>query len=206
MARTMFVNPALFSNPRRKKGKKSRRKGKGKRRYQARRRFRATGSIAIRRNAGITPFVQNPLILSNPRRRRRQSNPMNVSSLKGAANNALSYAGGAGLALAVTTVGTNKIGNHWLRRGVQLGASVIGGSMIGKKSATMGGAFAGAMMYPLLQDLASDLLGIGVGAGVAATTKEADLDALAADLEDVLDEMDDSEYPIEDDEDEEYAW
>lgn len=205
----MFVNPS-FINPRKRKGKK--RKGGGRRKgrkYGARRRFRASGSMmmAVRRNAGIAPFIQNPLILSNPKRRRRaQRNPLGAPNMKAAFDNALSYAGGTAVALAVTTVGTSKITNAWARRGTQLAASVVGGSMLGKKSAAMGGAFAGAMMYPLLQDLAADLLGIGVGAGVAA--KEADLDALAADLEDVLDDMDDSDVLGDDgdDDDEEYAW
>lgn len=212
MARTMFVNPS-FINPRKRKSKKR----KGSRslgRFGMRGRVTMTtrnprGRRRYRRNAGITPFIQNPapLILANPRRRRRaHRNPLAMPDMKAAFDNALSYAGGTAVALAVTTVGTSKIDNAWVRRGAQLGISVVGGSMLGKKSAAMGGAFAGAMMYPLLQDLAADLLGIGVGAGVAA--KEADLDALAADLEDVLDDMQDSDVLGDDgdEDDEEYAW
>jgi hypothetical protein len=203
----MFVNPS-FINPSRKRRGKKRNKRKS-RKYGARRRFRASGSMMIRRNAGVAPFLQaNPLILSNPRhkRRKRHSNPLAVPNYKTAVDNVMSYAGGTAVALAITTVGTSKITNAWARRGTQLAASVVGGSMLGKKSAAMGGAFAGAMLYPLLQDLAADLLGIGVGAGVSA--KEADLDALAADLEDVLDDMHDSDVLGDDgdDSDEEYAW
>jgi len=194
MARTTFVNPGVFSNPRRRKAKKARRRGKA-RRY----------GMVRRRNAGITPFIQNPLILSNPRRRRaRRSNPLTMPTLKGALDSAISYGGGTALALTVNTVATQKIESPWMRRGAQLAAAILGGSMLTRQSsAAMGGAFAGGMMYPLLQDIAADLLGIGVGAGVAA--KEADLDALAADLEDVLDDMGD-EDTSELSDDDEYAW
>ena len=187
--RTMFVNPGFFENP--KKGKKKGKKRYGKRRGGKRspryRRFRARGRIMMR-NAGITPFMQqNPLILSNPRPRRRRANP-SLPNMKGALSNVVSGAGGAAIALAVNTVALNRIENPWLRRGLQAATAGVGGGLIGGKSAKLGAAMTGAMMYPLLQDLASDLLGIGVGAGV--TAKEADIEALAADLEDVLDDMD----------------
>lgn len=202
MARTMFVNPS-FVNPRKRRGKKSRRRSGRGRRHHARRshgirRYR-------RRNAGIAPFMSNPLILSNPRKRSRarRRNPMSLPSVSSMLDSTLSHFGGAALALTLTTIGTSKIGNVWARRGAQFAGAVVGGSLVGNQSAKMGGAFAGAMMYPLLQDLASDLLGVGVGAGVAA--KEADLDALAADLEDVMDDMDDDDEGLSDD-DMEYAW
>ena len=147
--------------------------------------------------------MSNPLILSNPRKRSRarRRNPMGLPSVSSMLDSTLSHFGGAALALTVTTVGTSKITNVWARRGAQFAGAVVGGSLVGNQSAKMGGAFAGAMMYPLLQDLAADLLGIGVGAGVSA--KEADLDALAADLEDVMDDMDEDGGMGDD---EEYAW
>lgn len=203
MSRTVFVNPS-FVNPgrRRKKGKKSRRRGRRRARKPAYR-----GTIVLRRNAGIAPFVQqNPLILSNPRRRRRRrSNPLELPSVKGLLESVLSSGGGAGLALAVNTLGTSRIAHDWLRRGTQVAVAAVGGAMLSKKSANLGAAFAGAAMMAPIQDIAADVLGIGVAAGVAA--KEADLDALAADLEDVLDEMEDEDGgDYGDDGDEEYAW
>lgn len=197
MARTTFVNPGVFSNPRKRKGRKSRR------------RARRGNYGMVRRNAGITPFVQNPLILSNPRKRsrKRRANPLAMPTMKGAIDATLSYGGGTALALTLNTVAVNRIAHPWARRGVQLAAAVVGGGMLAKQaSKEMSGAFAGAMMYPLIQDLMADLLGMGVGAGVAA--KEADLDALAADLEDVLDGMDDDDdlSELSDDDDEEAIW
>ncbi len=205
MSRTVFVNPS-FENPRRKRRKKGR-KSRGRRSYKGRRRGRKAvyrGTMVLRRNAGITPFVQNPLILSNPRRRRaRRKNPLSMPSAKNIFENVLSTGGGAIAALTVNTVGLSRIDNKWLRRGSQLGTAAIGGALISQKSSAMGAAFAGAAFVPLLQDLAADLLGIGVAAGVSS--KEADLDALAADLEDVLEEMGDDEDELGDDDDM-YAW
>lgn len=209
MSRTVFVNPS-FENPRRRrKGKKRRGKARSRGRARRSRARKPTyrGSIVIRRNAGIAPFVQNPLILSNPRRRRRvrRSNPLALPSLKGALDALLAGGGGAGVALAVNMMGTSRIDHPWLRRGAQAGAAVIGGALLAGKSQNLGAAYTGAMMMPLVQDLAADLLGIGVAAG--ATAKEADLDALAADLEDVLDDMSDEDsFDLSDDDDEEEAW
>lgn len=200
MARTMFVNP---SYKRRKKSRKARKSGGSS--LAVREAFRAGRLSATpkrrRRNAGISSFVQNPLILSNPRRRMKRRNPpLKVDSLKSAANLGLSFAGGTAVALGANALVLSRIDNKWLRRGAQLGASILGAGMIGKKSENMAGAFAGAMMYPLLQDLMGEFLGAGVAAGV--TAKEADLDALAADLEDVMDDMDDEELSDDvDDED-----
>lgn len=208
MARTTFVNPEMFDNPRgRRRGKRSRkargrrkhRRARGRRSYRGRRSQRFAVSVR-RRNAGITPFIQNPLILSNPPRRRRhkRKNPLALPSLMKMGESLISWGGGTALALTVNTLGTSKISNTWGRRGAQAAAAAIGGSVVGSKSAAMGGAFAGAMLYPLLQDLAADLLGIGVAAGTAAA-HEADIDALAADLEDVLDEMGDDDDDDDDD-------
>lgn len=208
MSRTMFVNPQLFSNPRkrRKKGKKSKARRRARRRFG---RFGVQGGMTLyRRNAGIAPFVQNPLILSNPvKRRRRRANPMALPKLRTSLENGLSYGGGAALALTANTLGLNKIQNTWGRRGAQVGTAIVGGIMMSRKSQSLGGAFAGAMMYPFLQDLAADMLGVGVAAGVA-TAKEADLEALAADLEDVMEEMEeeDEETDIEDGDDDLELW
>lgn len=194
MPRTLFVNP--FTNPRRRKRKRKAAKRSHRRKAKG---YRLLRKRVYTRNAGISPFVQNPLILSNPRRRHRRRNPSARAglSLNKLLNSLLTGAAGAGTALTVNTVALNKIANPWFRRGAQAGAAVVGGALIASKSPAMGGAYTGAQLYPLVQDLAADLLGIG-GAAVAAT--EADIDALAADLEDVMDEMDEGGFG-EDDED-----
>ena len=202
MSRTVFVNPS-FANPRRKRRKS--RRGKSRRRARSRKPvFR--GNIVLRRNAGVAPFMQgNPLILSNPRRRRtRRKNPLELPSVKGKLETVMSSGGGAAVAIASNVLGTSRIQNDWARRAAQVAVAAVGGAMLSKKSAALGGAFAGAAMVAPIQDIAADVLGIGVAAGAGAAAKEADLDALAADLEDVLDEMDDE--GLSDDGDEEYAW
>lgn len=204
MARTTFVNP--FMNPRRRSKRKS--KSRGRRRHKrsySRAPRRRAHRRSRRRNAGITPFVQNPLILSNPRRRRRhRRNPsLGIPSFSKALSSLLTGGGGAAAALTLNTVALNKIPNAWLRRAAQAGAAIVGGAVISTKSQAMGHSYAGAQMYPLVQDLAADLL--GVGASAAAAT-EADIDALAADLEDVLDEVDESDFDDDGDDDEEEAW
>jgi len=212
MSRTMFVNPGYFTNPK-GKGKKGKKRGKKRRGSHSLGRFGMRGRVTMtRRNAGLSPFLQqNPLILSNPKRRRRaRKNPIGIPSMKSVLDTLMSAGGGAGLALVVNTVGTSKIQNAWYRRAAQFAAAVIGGQLVSSSaSSAMGSAFTGAMMYPLAQDVAADLLAFGVGAG-AATAKEADLDALAADLEDVLDDMDGEGSYDEGDElsadDEMYDW
>jgi hypothetical protein len=208
MARTTFVNPT-FVNPR--KRRKSR---KGKRRGRRSSRRSQRYSVSVRRNAGITPFTQNPLILSNPKRRRsRRRNPISMGfpSFTQLFHGALSSGGGAAMALAVNTVALNRIENKWGRRGAQFGAAALGGAFLTGVSPKLGAAFSAAQMYPLMVDLAVEFLGVEaekVGATAAAaagaTAKEADLEALAADLEDVLDEMS-NEADLSADEDE-YAW
>ena len=135
-----------------------------------------------RRNAGITPFVanpvrrrrrrRNPLILSNPRRRRRRNPKLN---LKGVFNRVLTYGGGGALAYAANQFGLRNIQNDWLRRAAQAGAAVLGSTFL---KGEMGAAFAGGMMYPLMGDLA---LMLGV-----VSAQDYDINALSADLESAL--------------------
>lgn len=205
MSRTVFVNPS-FINPGKKAKAKKRKKGR-KSRYRGKPvRYKIKGRVGlVRRNAGIAPFLQqNPLILSNPRRRsrRRRRNPeLDMKpTLKNIGVLGLTSFGGAAVALTLNTTATSKIQNTWGRRATQFGASLAGGTLIALKSEKMGAAFAASMMMPLLQDLAADLLKINTA---VVTTKEADIDALAADLEDVLDGMDGDELG---DDEEEYAW
>lgn len=208
MPRTVFVNPS-FMNPRRKRRKKSnpgssmtvreafalgkasknpkRRKSRGKRR---------------RRNAGIAPFVRNPLIMSNPpRRRRRKRNPMDSLDLKTIVNKSLTFAGGAGIAVVTNAFVLNRVDNFWARNAARLGLGVVGAAYIPNRE--LGAAAAGAMFYPLIQELMAKVLGQS-----AVTGTEADMDVLAADLEDIMDDLDESdlsdddyEADLEDDED-----
>lgn len=181
--RTVFVNP---SKPRRRRSSKRRAKrrvvAKANPRKRSRRRSR-------RRNAGITPFVsqRNPLILSNPRRRtmsrRRRRNP-GLPNLKQAATKILQYSGGSAIGAGLNIFLFRNIKNDWLRHGVRILAALGGGMFL---SAEMGGAMAGATLYPSFAELA---LMLGVGGD---TSTEADLNELAADLEAALQDTEENE-------------
>lgn len=174
--RTVFVNPSpSMANPRRRrKGKKSRK-----------------GHKARRRNAGIVPFVSNPLILSNPRRkhRRRARNPLAGLNLKSLISNGLTYGGGAGIAVAANAFFLNSVSNFWIRNGVRFAGAVASTAFM---KGNLGAAAAGGMFYPVMQEIAAKFLGTKSG-GV-----EADLEGLAADLEDVMDDLDESDLSDDD--------
>lgn len=199
MARTVFVNPS-FINPRRKRRKKSNpgqsltvreafalgksARSNPKRRKRGRKK---------RRNAGIAPFVRNPLIMSNPRpRRRRKRNPMESLSVKHIISKSLTYAGGAGMAVATNAFILNRVDNFWARNVSRLGLAVVGAAFIPNRE--LGAASAGAMFYPLIQELMAKMLGQS-----AVTGTEADMDVLAADLEDIMDDLDESDLSDDDD-------
>jgi len=170
--RTVFVNPSRRRS--RRSRKVSRRAAPRKRRASRR-----------RRNAGIAPFVSrsNPMILSNPRRRRRNRNP-SMPSMKQALMTTLHYGAGSGIGAALNIFVLRHIENDWLRHGVRVLGALGGGMFLPDK---MGGAMAGATLYPSLAELA---IYAGIG-GVPST--EADLNELAADLQDALDDDDDSD-------------
>lgn len=153
----------MIANPRRRH-RRSRR-----RRHTSRRR---------RRNAGITPFVSNPLIL-NPRRsfmnRRRRNPGMSMPSLRTATQKVFTYGGGALLGAGANIFAFNKIENDWFRNGARLAGAVFLGPML---KGEMGAAAAGALLYPVAVELAA-LVGLPV-------ETEADLDLLSADLDEVL--------------------
>lgn len=190
--RTVFVNPkrrrrkkttkrsrprrnATMANPRRR-----RRRTTPRRRRTYRRR---------RRNAGIAPFTaqSNPLILSNPRRRRRRNPRMNLKKIL---NDTMVYMGGGALGYGVTQFGLSQIQNDWIRRGMQAGTAVLGATFL---KGNLGASFAGAVMYPLIADLA-------MYTGLVAIPTSADLDELSADLESALLEasLEDDELYIDD--------
>lgn len=153
-----------MANPRR------RRRSYAKRRPATRRRRR--------RNAGITSFTrqgnQNPLILSNPRRRRRR-NPARLN-MKTIFNKTLVFGGGAAMGYGVNQFALSNIENDWMRRAAQAVTAVAGSMML---RGELGAAFAGATLYPLIADVA-------MYTGLVAVPTEADLDELSADLEDAL--------------------
>lgn len=199
--RTVFVNPsASFSNPRRRKRRVKRRVKRrnvtlanpAKRRK--RRRYRSTKpGVYVRKNAGITPFVRNPLILDNPRRRRKKRRNPDFS-MKGMASNLMSFGGGSAIGAGINILGLRRIENDWVRNGARIAAAIIGAAFL---KGSFGGAMAGATLYPAWAELA--LMANLVSGTPAVTSTGADLSDLAADLQDVLDEIDD------DDDDEMYV-
>ena len=191
MARTMFVNP------RRRKGKRKSR-GRGRRTVARRgRRSRAKKYTRVkslyRRNAGISSFIQNPLIMSpNPHRRRRgRSNPLMASfNLKSIVTRTLTFGGGAAISVAANTLFLNSVEDFMVRNGLRL-VGAIGASAVLKGE--LGAATAGSMFYPLMQELAAKFL------GGTTTATEADMESLAADLEDVMEDLDESDLSDDDD-------
>jgi len=192
MARTVFVNPTFHRRKRRKTGRRRKRRNamlptaSNPRRHRRRR--------SRRRNAGIAPFVSNPLIMSNPRhrRRRRHSNPLNMFTLKNVVRKGVTYGGGAAIAVGANALAINRIDNFWYRNLTRFGGAIAAGAFM---KGDLGAATSGAMLFPLMQEMAAKFLGLG--SSVSGT--EADMDMLAADLEDVMDELDDSD--LSDDED-----
>jgi hypothetical protein len=122
------------------------------------------------------------MILSNPRRssRRRRRNP-GMPSLKQAAMTTLHYGAGSGIGAALNIFVIRHIKNDWLRHGVRILGALGGGMFLPDK---MGGAMAGATLYPSLAELA---IYAGIGGD---TTTQADLNELAADLQDAMDDDD----------------
>ena len=205
--RTTLVNPTKRTKrrkSRKKTTKRRRRKNvaitrrkstmanpRRRRRRVTRRRRRRNYSTAVsnprrrqrrrRRNTGIRPFTRNPLILQNPRRRRRRrSNPkMNIQRV---ANKLLIYTGGSAVAVGANILAINQIQNRWARNGVRVACSVFAPMFI---KGDLGAAFSGAMLYPVIEEMVAEL-------GIAPS--EADLPALAADLEQALNEIDYDEY------------
>lgn len=181
MAKTVFMNPGKTRTRRRRKsGKKRRRVSRPATRHVRRRR---TGRRR-RRNAGIAPFVANPMIMSNPRRRssgkRRRRNP--EMKLKPILMNTGLAIAGSGAGAAVNLLGIRRVNNIWLRNGLRV---ALGAVSAGVFQNSFGGAAAGSVMYPMWAELA--LLS---GVITEATNTEADLDEISADLEDVLNDGD----------------
>lgn len=180
MAKTVFMNPRKTRTRRRKSGRKRRRVARPATRYVRRKR----SGKRRRRNAGIAPFVANPMIMANPRRRssgrKRRRNP--EMKLKPILMNTGLAVAGAGTGALVNLVGIRRIQNIWVRNGTRF---LLGAASAGAMQNSFGGAAAGALMYPMFAELA--LLS---GILTEATNTEADLDEISADLEDVLNDGD----------------
>ena len=206
--RTVFVNPsASMMNPRRKRRKHGRKRRRNiqmpsvsnprKARRGRRRRtsvVRKGYPLTVRSNAGIVPFVSNPLIMDNPRRRhgrKRRRNPMmNLSTLSvnKVINKSITYGGGAAIGAAVNILGLRRISNDWMRNGARLAVAVVGAALM---PGELGASYAGATLYPLMAELA-----LMTKLVQPATTPEADL----SEISDALDELDEM-YVADDDED-----
>jgi hypothetical protein len=175
MARTVFVNPSRRRNKKRKHGRRRRRN------VSMPAAQRSNPTRARRRNSGIAPFVSNPLIMSNPRRRRRRSNPLSSLTFSNILTKGLTYGGGAAIAVGSNALVLNRIENVWGRNVARFGAGILSAVLLPSE---LGAATAGGMFYPMLQEFATMLLGKSVVTGT-----EADMDVLAADLEDVMNEL-----------------
>ena len=201
--KTVFVNPSRRSKRRAKKSRKH-----NIALANPRRKHRAK-----RRNAGISSFIQrNPLILENPRRRRRhgkrrnpivrhkrrsrRSNPGINFSLKGLTTAAIELGGGAAIgfiadryvvsAIPVTTQSATTA--VILRTAIRLGVGVLAMKFL--KKGDMGAAAAGAVLYPAMQDLAAQFMP-GTVSPVQGFSADlaADLSADLSDMEEILDDM-----------------
>jgi len=133
--RTVFVNPA-----------KKRRRTRKHRTYRLTRRG---SSITVkRRNAGITPFISNPLIMDNPRRRRRaRRNP----SMRGLFSEIMMLMGGALGGAGLNRIGISHISNFYARNGARVGAAGLLAYLGGRSPLTA--AAAGATLAPMLADI-----------------------------------------------------
>ncbi len=148
-----------------------------------RRRRRKKSTRRRRRNVGVVgPFVagNNPYILSNPRRRRR--NPgMPRLTLRTMSDKLFKYGGGSALGTAANVFVLNDIENDYFRNGARVGVAVLGGMFL---RGELGAAMAGASMYPVWVEVAA-MLNLPVGT-------DADLDILSDDMNDALE--DDPDY------------
>jgi hypothetical protein len=104
-------------------------------------------------------------------------------TLKNMVNKGLTFGGGALIAVGANTLAINHIDNFWARNGARFGGGVLAAAFL---KGDLGAATAGALFYPMFQEFASKLL----SPAKAATGTEADMDVLAADLEDVMDNLD----------------
>ena len=120
--------------------------------------------------------------MSNPRRRRRHSNPLTSAlTLKNLVNKGLTFGGAAVIAVGANALVLNRVDNFWLRNGSRFGGGIVAAAFL---KGDLGAATAGAMFFPMFQELAAKLLG-----KTLVTGTEADMDVLAADLEDVMDDL-----------------
>lgn len=190
--RTVFVNPRKKS--RKRKRKVGRPKGSSSaRKRRSRRKYRKVPYRIVRRNSGIAPFIQNPMIMQNPpRRRRRRRNP----SLSGLLNprkflgTMLTLGGGSAIGAGANILAARKIENEWLRMGARVVAAYVGSSLL---PGGMGAAMAGSMLYPLWAELAlkTKLIDVAGDDDELGADLSGDEDDLGADLSDLLDDDDD---------------
>lgn len=181
--RTVFVNPA------RKHGKKRRKRSSGKRRKRVMRFKGARFTGTVRRNSGITPFVSNPMILSNPRRRHRRRRNPSAHLLGDLAYILGGTVGGA----ALNRLAFNHMNNFYVRNGARVASAALLAYLGGRNPLTA--AAAGATLAPLVPDVEMLLGGLSPKknprelAEELSAMLEADLsEDLSEDLDDDLDD------------------
>jgi hypothetical protein len=103
-------------------------------------------------------------------------------NIQRAANRILTYAGGSAIAVAADILALKKIENVWARNGIRVVAAAFAPMFL---KGDMGSAFSGAILYPVVEEMAAEL---------NILDNEADLECLAADLEAALDDVDEYGY------------
>lgn len=144
----------------------------------------------------MTPFVSNPMILSNPRRRRRRRNPSHTL-----VGHLFYILGGTAGGAALNRLAFNQIENIYFRNGARvLSASIL--AYIGGSN-NLTAAAAGALLAPIVPEIENHLTTPAAKAPEKKNPRElaAELSALLeADLSDG-DELSDDEMSDELDDD-----
>ena len=187
--KTMFVNPSRKHKKRKKRSRRSNVSLANPSRRSRRRNVSLSNPRRRRRNAGISSFIQNPLILGNPRRKRsRRSNPLQLS-VKGIGKALLSMGGGAAVGFALEEFINSKIpaldndyANLAVGTAIRLAESMLAAKYL---PTDMGMAAAGAIMSESVKRIYTT---VAVG-GLGATPTHADLAADLSDMDDILDDM-----------------
>lgn len=183
--RTVFVNPSsMMVNPRRKRRKARKAKMANPKRGRRRRTTRVSKGypITVRANAGIAPFVQNPMIVPNrSRRRARKRNPglAGLTQPKIVIKKVLTYGGGSAVGAGLNIFALRRVENDYMRNGLRVLAAVLGSAFL---PGEFGAAMAGSTLYPFFAELAL------MSKLISAPATEVDLSEISADLEDLMDD------------------
>jgi hypothetical protein len=121
------------------------------------------------------------MIWPNPRRRAKRRNPVGFGklTLKNAISNTIANLGGAAIAVGANHFALKKIENVYARNGARAASALVAGAFI---PGSVGAATAGAMFFPIMEELCSYLM-----KDDESEVTEADLDLLSQDLGAMLD-------------------